>query len=97
MKSKTKKISNGIYLHLSSGKYISLWEGISSFCWNIFNDEFLTEEHAIGFNTKKEAIESLDIFTYNLEKLQWYKSKGRSKESLIESKVFSLSFIEKNY
>lgn len=37
------------------------------------------------------------IYKINLQKLNWYKSKGRTKQSLIDSKVFAKSFIEKNY
>jgi hypothetical protein len=38
-----------------------------------------------------------DIYNLNLKKLEHYKNKGWSKESLIVEKIFAKSFIEKNY
>jgi hypothetical protein len=37
------------------------------------------------------------LYELQLQKLQWYKLRGRSKESLISDKIFPISFIEKNY
>jgi len=56
----TKKISEGLYLHLSTKKYVSSFVGCSSTIWNIFNDENLSCEFAIGFNKKYQAIEFLN-------------------------------------
>jgi len=42
-------------------------------------------------------IELQSIYNYNLKKLQWYKDKGWSKESLIKENILAKSFIEKNY
>jgi hypothetical protein len=56
----TKKISNGVYFHLTTEKYVSAFVGCSSTVWNIFNDEDLCDEFAIGFHTKKEAVEYLN-------------------------------------
>jgi hypothetical protein len=58
MKTKAKKIHLGMYEY--KGFYISVYEGTSGRVWNIFNDRYLIEEHAIGFRTKKEAIQFLD-------------------------------------
>jgi hypothetical protein len=56
----TKKIRTRLYLHINSNKYISSFVGCSSTLWNIFNDEYLCDEFAIGFNTKWQAIEYLN-------------------------------------
>jgi len=54
----SKKIANGIYLY--KGKYISSWRGTSQTIWNIFNDKYLLNEYAIGFDSKKEAMSFID-------------------------------------
>ena len=57
---KTKKIHQGLYLHLETSKYITAFVGSSSTCWNIFNDRDCVDEFWIGFNTKWQAVEYLD-------------------------------------
>ena len=54
---KTKKISSGLYFF--NGFYISLSYGNSNNIWNIWKDEHCTIEVAIGFHTKKQAIETI--------------------------------------
>ena len=58
VKKVSKKIAYGIYIY--QGLYISVYEGTISRVWNIYNDDSLINEFAIGFNTKKEAMEYID-------------------------------------
>ena len=54
----SKKISRGVYLY--KGLYISVTEGSSENVWNIFTDIYLTDEYAIGFHTKRDAMNFID-------------------------------------
>ena len=42
------------------GKYLHKRVGSQSTQWGIWDDQYATEEYAIGFNTKKEAMEFID-------------------------------------
>lgn len=53
----SKKVYQGLYLCL--GKYISVYQGTSHNVWNIFNDYHCTDEYAVGFYTKQQAMEYL--------------------------------------
>lgn len=65
-KSATKKLSQGHYLHLETKKHISSWVGDLYTTWNIWNDEHLCDEFAIGFNCKWQAVLYLnEIAKYN--------------------------------
>lgn len=62
--SATKKVYQGLYIHIKSGKYISLFKGDLSDTWNIFNDRELCDEFAVGyFQTKWQCVEYLDSLT----------------------------------
>jgi hypothetical protein len=56
----TKKIRNGVYLHIATKKYIRSRKGSIRTMWNIWNDKSAIDEFAIGFHTKSEAVEFLD-------------------------------------
>jgi len=56
----TKKVYQGLYIHIKSGKYIAIRIGDQSNTWNIWNDTYLCDEFAIGFTTKWECVEYLD-------------------------------------
>ena len=56
----TKKIYSGLYLHIATNKYISIWKGEQSTLWHIWNDIERCEEFAMSFLTKADAIEFLD-------------------------------------
>lgn len=51
----SKKIAIGLYLY--KGFYISAYRGSLQTIWNIYKDKDCTQEYAIGFLTKKDAIE----------------------------------------
>lgn len=63
MRSQTKKISEGHYMHVSTKKHISAHYGCSDTIWNIYNDDTLCDEFAIGFRTKSDAINYLNSLT----------------------------------
>jgi hypothetical protein len=58
MKAASKRIAYGIYLY--KDLYISVYEGNIQRVWNIYSDSDLLDEFAVGFNTKKEAMEYID-------------------------------------
>ena len=59
--SDTKRLSKGLYIHIKTGKYIALWEGELSDAWNVWNDENLCSEFAVGyFLTKWQCVEYLN-------------------------------------
>jgi hypothetical protein len=57
-KMKSKKLYFGCYAY--KGLYISVYEGTISRVWNIFKDEDLIYEYAVGFDTKREALAYID-------------------------------------
>jgi len=65
MKKQTKKLFQGHYLHLETKKHISSCIGEIYTSWNIWNDETLCDEFAIGFNTKWQAVEYLNKLSEN--------------------------------
>jgi hypothetical protein len=54
--SETKRIREGVYLHIASNKYISKQEGIIKNWWNVYDDKYLEKEFQDGFDLKSEAI-----------------------------------------
>jgi|LakMenE01Jun11ns_1017448.scaffolds.fasta_scaffold9672822_3 hypothetical protein len=60
IKTATKKLYQGHYLHLETKKHISACVGDLYTTWNIWNDEHLCDEFAIGFNSKWQAVEFLN-------------------------------------
>ena len=59
----SKKLGGGIYEY--KGFYISRYDGTSQTLWNIYKDSDLTDEYAVGYLTKKDAMDSIDKSTNN--------------------------------
>lgn len=58
-RSKIKRLQKGFYYSPDTNKWIAKVEGEIENYWNIWNDENVTEEFAIGFNTLNDAVEFL--------------------------------------
>jgi ribosomal protein S18 acetylase RimI-like enzyme len=60
---RSKRLGDSTYEY--KGYFIKKWDGGEDSFWNIWRDEYATDEVAIGFRTKKDAIEYINKYFEN--------------------------------
>ena len=57
----TKRLSDGVYVHIKTGKYVVVGRGEKCDTWNIWNDYYCCDEFACGyFKYKWQCVEYLN-------------------------------------